>query len=105
MCTAKEAVARGQAIVKAGGGQYGLGSGNYHPVPYALPMTNGDVPWTNSPDPLHPGPASDCAGFAICYAWKIVRHRPGFNAGFWASVEDDVNVNSAIEDGRHKREL
>jgi hypothetical protein len=97
-CTAKEAVARGQAALRMGG-EYGLGTGNYHPGPYAAPMTNGDVPWTGTP------PASDCAGFAICYAWKIVRHRPGFNHGSWATVSDDVNVNSAIEDGDHAREL
>lgn len=103
-CTAKEAVARGVAALRMGG-QYGLGSGDYHPGPYAPPMTNGDVPWTSSPDPAFPGPSSDCAGFAICYAWKIRRHRPGFNKGWWATIEDDVNVNSAIEDGEHKAEL
>lgn len=48
---------------------------------------------------------SDCAGFAICRCYGLRRHRPGFNRGPWASIEDDLNVNSAIEDGDHHREL
>lgn len=72
-------------------GHYWLGTGN-----------NGDTPWT--PDP-NGKPASDCAGFAICYAWMLTRHRPGFNRGWWATVEDDINCNSAIEDGQHTKEL
>lgn len=104
-CTAKEAVARGFTIARGLAGQYGYGAGNYQPPPYAAPLTNGDVPWTPSSDHAHPGPASDCAGFAICFCWKIVRHRPGFNVGSWSTVSDDVNVNSAIEDGEHKQEL
>jgi hypothetical protein len=105
-CTAAEAVQRGYAIFAAQRGQYGLGSGDYHPASHWTPaMANADVPWTRSPDAHHRGPASDCAGFAICYAWKLKRHRPGFNNGAWASVSDDINVNSAIEDGDHKREL
>lgn len=110
-CTAAEAVTRARAALQMGG-QYGLGSGDYNPGPYRQPSASmgpqpkySDTPWTESPDPKHPGPASDCAGFAICYAWKIVRHRPGFNKGPWSTVEDDVNVNSAIEDGEHHLEL
>lgn len=48
---------------------------------------------------------SDCAGFAICRCYGLRRHRPGFNRGPWASVSDDLNVNSAIEDADHHREL
>lgn len=47
----------------------------------------------------------DCAGAAISYAYQIKRHRPGFNKGPWATVSDDINTNSAIEDAEHKREL
>ena len=48
---------------------------------------------------------SDCAGFAICRCYNIRRHRPGFNKGPWATVESDINCNSAIEDADHHREL
>ncbi len=51
------------------------------------------------------GEPSDCAGFAINRCYNIRRHRPGFNAGPWASVSDDINCNSAIEDAHHKQEL
>jgi len=51
------------------------------------------------------GGASDCAGFAICRCYGLPRHRPGYNVGPWASVTDDINVNSAIEDADHAREL
>lgn len=50
-------------------------------------------------------PGMDCAGAAISYAHNLKRHRPGFNRGPWASVSDDINTNSAIEDAEHKREL
>lgn len=52
-----------------------------------------------------PSARSDCAGFAICKCYGLRRHRPGFNVGPWASVSDDLNVNSAIEDADHRREL
>lgn len=48
---------------------------------------------------------SDCAGFAINKCYNIRRHRPGFNVGPWASVSDDINCNSAIEDANHHQEL
>lgn len=48
---------------------------------------------------------SDCAGFAFCKCWGLRRHRPGFNKGAWASIEDDINCNSAIEDADHHKEL
>jgi hypothetical protein len=51
------------------------------------------------------GGPSDCAGFAICRCYGLRRHRPGFNRGPWASVSDDINVNSLIEDADHHREL
>lgn len=85
-CTPCEAVARGRSAVGAGG-HYQLGSGDFY-----------QGPWNSTL-------GSDCAGFAISWAWKLIRHRPGFNIGSWASVSDDINVNSAIEDGQHKHEL
>jgi hypothetical protein len=47
----------------------------------------------------------DCFQAAVCYAHNINRHRPGFNVGRWATVSDDLNCNSAIEDSEHKQEL
>jgi len=47
----------------------------------------------------------DCFGFAYCEAYQVRRHRPGFNRGAWATVSDDLNCNSAIEDARHAGEL
>lgn len=72
-------------------GMYWLGTGNY-----------GVDPWTPNPEDK---PASDCAGFAISWCWKLRRHRPGFNKGGWATVEDDLNVNSIMEDAVHRTEL
>jgi hypothetical protein len=51
------------------------------------------------------GGPSDCAGFAICRCYGLRRHRPCFNRGAWASVSDDLNSNSLIEDADHQREL
>ncbi len=47
----------------------------------------------------------DCAGFAISRCYQLRRHRPGFNIGPWASISDDLNCNSAIEDADHHHEL
>lgn len=51
------------------------------------------------------GGPSDCSGFAINRCYGLRRHRPGFNVGSWATVSDDLNPNSAIEDSDHHREL
>lgn len=75
---------------------YFLGTGDYRPGAAA------DVPWTASPGGTL---ASDCAGFAISWCYKLPRHRPGYNHGAWATVSDDLNTNSALEDARHAREL
>lgn len=56
-------------------------------------------------DADYSGGASDCAGYAICYAWGLVRHQPGFNRGAWASVSDDINTDSVIEDCEHQQQL
>lgn len=97
-CTAGEAVLRAQRMVN-NGGQYILGTGDYWPhCEGGKPV---DLPWTNKKGEW----GSDCAGFAICYAWKLQRHRPGFNNGSWATVEDDINSDSASEDAVHLQEL
>lgn len=90
-CTPDEAVARARRWAGRGG-QYRLGTGDYNPA-------QGDRPWTGLP------PASDCAGFAFCFCWRLKRHRPGFNRGRWATVSDDINTDSALEDALHHKEL
>ena len=93
-CGAAEALQRALSIVEQGG-MYVYGTGDYKPK-------NGvDLPWT----PKDKKTGSDCAGFAICWAYKLKRNRPGFNKGSWATVADDINCNSAIEDAQHKKEL
>lgn len=93
VCSAREAVDRAHLMVVERRGEYRLGTGDY------LPSGPGsDIPWTA-------GKYSDCAGFAICYCWKLKRHRPGFNKGDWSTVEDDLNVNSVMEDASHNKEL
>lgn len=59
----------------------------------------------------------DCFGFAVCEAFGIKRHRPGFNRGWYVaptaefpegrtpSVVDDLNCDAAIEDADHHQEL
>ena len=80
--SADEAVRHALAMV--GHGVYELGAGDID---------------SNNDDPR------DCFGFAVCEAFGLRRHRPGFNAGPWATVSDDCNCNSAIEDADHAREL
>ena len=71
------------------------------PIPYALGTGDAHGP-TRRKDGLE---GFDCAGAAICYAHQLKRHRPGFNRGRWATVSDDINCNSMIEDAEHKQEL
>ena len=55
----------------------------------------------------------DCTSFCMRYCYGIAGHRPGYNRGWgvdWctgqtATVEDDLNSNSAIEDALHARDL
>ena len=81
-CSPIAAVTVARSLV--GTGVYQLGTGDY------------DTPI---------GGPSDCAGFAISRCYGLPRHRPGFNTGPWATVADDLNCNSAIEDADHHREL
>lgn len=80
--SASEAVARARLLI--GRGVYWLGTGD-----------------SDSPD----DGASDCFGFAYCKAFGVKRHRAGFNRGPWATVSDDLNCDSALEDADHDREL
>jgi hypothetical protein len=94
-CSATEAVQRALSIVGQGG-EYELGGGDYYPVGGL------DLPWTrNAAGRL----VCDCSRFAIVWCYKLRGHRPGFNRGDWATVSDDINPNSAIEDADHAREL
>lgn len=97
-CTAAEAVERARAVC-GNGGQYLLGTGDYWP--HVEAGINIDLPWTYKSGKA----GADCAGFAICYAWKLARHRRGFNKGPWATVSDDINSDSAYEDALNKKEL
>ncbi len=95
-CSAAEAVQRALSVVGQGG-EYEIGGGDYYPIGGI------DLPWTRSRETARL--VSDCSGFAISWCYQIPRHRPGFNRGLWATVSDDVNPNSAIEDADHHREL
>lgn len=87
--TDPDPVARARAHLDRG--TYRLGAGGYRP-------TGPDEPWS-------PGTtAADCVGFAL-WCHKIPRHRPGFNRGPWATVTDDVNTDSIIEDATHRRDV
>ena len=88
------AVKRAMSMVN-NGGQYVYGTGDYH---------GGDIdlPWTTREKDGKVG--SDCAGFAICWAYMLKRHRPGFNRGGKFDIEDDINVNSILGDAFGARE-
>ncbi len=90
MVTAAEAVER--ALRHIGKGTYALGAGDYHPE-------KPDSPWTSKPPSYNYG--CDCWGYAHSYCYKTPRHRPGFNKGPWATVADDINTDSAIEQAEH----
>lgn len=92
----KEAALRARSLV--GRGTYVLGAGGYHPIH----IGDVDLPWTP-----HEGidDACDCWGFAGSWCLKLPRHVPGFNRGAWATVSDDANCDSAIEDAEHVRQM
>lgn len=85
-CSPEEAVQR-MLSIEGKGGQYLWGTGNYDP-------RDPSVPWTEKRGEY----GADCAGAAICFAFRLVRHRPGFNRQPYALVEDDINVDSVLED-------
>lgn len=92
-CSPQEALLRTIAVVGRGG-QYVLGTGDYRP------RGTVDLPWTTRDGMT----GSDCAGL-ICYAYKLRRHRHGFNRGKWATVCDDINTDSLVEDAHNRQEL
>jgi hypothetical protein len=91
-CSAAVAVERAKSLIDKGG-QYVLGTGDY--------LGDDKPPWTARGDMI----GSDCAGFAISWCYTLRRHRPGYNHGSWATVSDDINCNSILEDAAHAREL
>ncbi len=92
-CSAVEAVRRALLLVGSPE-RYVLGCGNFRP--HGI-----DLPWTTNEH----GTGSDCWGYAGAWCYQLPRHRPGFNHGSWATVSDDINTDSSIEDGEHRREL
>jgi len=91
-CSAVEAVQRANSLVDKGG-QYVYGTGDY--------VGDDKPPWTTRGGLT----GADCAGFAISWCYKLRRHRPGYNRGSWATVSDDINCNSILEDAAHAQEL
>ena len=92
-CSAEEAVERALRFV--GKGTYVLGAGKWTPGELS------DDPWT---DKSGFEDACDCWGY-VSWCLKLPRHVPGFNKGPWATVSDDANCDSCIEDAEHKREM
>lgn len=89
-CSASEALERMLELAQLQDAEYMLGTGNYNPGGYVRRY--------------------DCAGAAICEAYKLTRHRPGFASGAppypdMNDVDDDINTNSALEDAFGKCEL
>lgn len=92
-CGPNEAVQRAYSMLSRPM-PYVYGTGTYK-------LNGVDDPWTMRKDGKV---GSDCAGFVV-WCYKLPRHRPGFNKGPWASVADDLNTNSMLEDAYHQREL
>lgn len=87
-CSDTEAVQRMLELEASRKGVYAWGAGHYDPThPEMLGQTTvgGLTGW-------------DCAGAAVCHAYRLFRHRPGFNRQMHATIEDDLNVDSIIED-------
>lgn len=106
-CDAAQAAARMLSVV-GHGGRYQLGTGDYRPRPSSRGGASGgiiDLPWTTRVVDGVTVEGADCAGAAICWAYKIVRHRPGFNRGRRASVVDHINTDSCLEDAEHEQDL
>jgi hypothetical protein len=85
---------------------YEYGTGDYHPKHLPDGTLLEDRPWTSATrDDGMVVTGSDCAGFAICWCHKLTRHRPGFNHGPHATVSDDINTDSSVEDALGARTL
>jgi hypothetical protein len=92
--TPEQVVAR--ALTQRDQGEYQLGAGGWNPK---LPNT------TFHPHYETKKVGSDCAKFAICFAFKLEAYRPGFGKGPGAHVTDYINSDSALYDGLHNHEL
>lgn len=93
--SAAEAVLRALSFVGKPGA-YQLGTGDYRPTFVGGNLI--DRPWSERERDHAIG--SDCAGFALAWCYKLRRHRVGYCRGAknFDDVEDDINVNSALED-------
>lgn len=91
-CSPTEAVARALSMVGRTE-PYVLGTGDFR--------TDSPLPFTTNVR----GYGCDCWGLAGAWAYQLKRHRAGFNKGAWATVSDDINTDSAIEDAEHNQEL
>lgn len=96
--SAAEAVERATRVIGKGG-QYVLGTGDYRPRSVAARLI--DTPWTERSDGLI---GCDCAGL-VTWAYKLRRHRPGYNARGRFGVEDDINCNSMLGDAMGAQDL
>ena len=88
-CSTEEAIRRMVALSKIADSSYQLGTGSYNPHGFTRQY--------------------DCAG-AICEAFELARHRPGFASGRpqyadQNDVDDDINTNSMLEDASGPRDL
>lgn len=87
-CPPAEAVERALALLGRTE-PYVLGTGDYRGI--------GRDPWTTRKDGRT---GCDCWGL-IAHAYRLPRHRPGYNKGRWATVSDDMNCDAAIEQAEH----
>lgn len=88
-----KAIARAHGLLGKGY-PYVLGAGNREgATKVALKRAGGITYWS----PL----GFDCWALADAYAYEHPRHDPGFNCGAWATVSDDRNCDSAIEEAEH----
>ena len=103
-CSPTDALARLDSIVGIAVPYY-LGTGDFDPA-------SPNMPWSTRKDGKK---GSDCR-VACCFAYEIPAHRRGYNGDYadqtgkivhapWATVSDDVNYNSLIEDAEHEQDL
>lgn len=83
---------------------YELSAGDYHPIYDFRGDLVEDSPWTSAADG-RPVVGCDCSGFAIAYCHRLPRHRPGFNRTPTATVSDELNTDSAVEDALTQQTL
>jgi len=103
-CSREMALSRMRALSKITDAKYQLGTGNFNKASY-----NAKLGLTV---PAGFAKEYDCAGAAMCEAYMITRHDPGFAAGKVPpdyrdqnDIDDDHNTNSAIEDALTKQEV